>query len=168
MMDELLGELERFLYLCSKKITKENMDTSNLNIEKLQTKVAQCMRADCPSAKVCLRQIVRRGCDKTLEMVQMVNPDAIVMEGDKCQLFRSTELTVYGVGFRHYLDMLSYTEAQAARVVLRAYFRNSAQLSRYRTGRFRISPEMKATIDYHLKANGVSVPLECDAYEVDL
>lgn len=144
------------------------MENQTLNIKNLQTKVAQCMNGGCPSAEICLRQIVRRQCDKTLEQVQMVNPDAIVMDGDRCQFFRNTELSVYGIGFRHYFDLLSYKEAQVARAVLLAYFHNSAQLSRYRTGRFRISPDMKAEIDAFLKANGVSVPLECDAYEVDL
>ncbi len=144
------------------------MENQTLNIEKLQTKVAQCMNADCPSAEICLRQIVRRRCDKTLEQVQMVNPDAIVMNGDRCQFFRNTDLSVYGIGFRHYFDQLSYKEAQVARAVLQAYFHNSAQLSRYRSGRFRISPDMKAEIDAFLKENGVSIPLECDAYEVDL
>ena len=144
------------------------MKKSDLNIEKLQTKVAQCMCADCPSAEICLRQIVRRQCDKSLERVQMINPDAIVMEGDKCQFFRNTELSVYGIGFRHYFDLLSYKEAKIARAVLLAFFHNSAQLSRYRTGKFRISPDMKAEIDRLLEENGVSVPLECDAYETDL
>ena len=144
------------------------MENSTMSIEKLQTKVAQCICADCPSAEICLRQIVRRQCDKSLERVQMVNPDAIVMDGDRCQFFRDTELSVYGIGFSRYFDMLSYKEAKVAHAVLLAYFHNSAQLSRYRTGKFRISPQMKAEIDAFLKENGVSIPLECDAYETDL
>lgn len=144
------------------------METPELSIERLQKKVAQCMRADCPSAKVCLRQIVRSNCDKTIETVRMVNPDAIVMEGDKCQFFRDTQGTVYGVGFDRYFDLLSFKEAKIAYAVLLAYFHNRTQLGRYRSGQFRISPDRKEEIDALLEANGVSIPLECDAYEVDL
>lgn len=144
------------------------MEQPRLNMEKLQKKVPQCMRADCPSAEVCLRQIVRRKCSKAMEVVQMVNPDAIVMEGDKCQFFKDTTGSVYGVGFENYFDLLSHKEAKTAYAVLQAYFKNRTQYMRYRTGQFRISPERKAEIDAFLKENGVSVPLECDAYEVDL
>ena len=144
------------------------METPTLNIERLQKKVAQCMRADCPSAEACLRQIVRSKCDKSLETVPMVNPDAIVMEGGKCQFFKDTQGTVYGVGFAHYFDLLSYKEAKTAQAVLLSYFNSRTQLGRYRSGVLRISPERKAEIDALLRANGVSVPLECDAYEVDL
>ena len=144
------------------------MEKPKLNIEKLQKKVAQCMRADCPSAEACLRQIVRRKCDKTMETVQMVNPDAIVMNGEKCQFFKDTMGTVYGVGFENYFDLLTYKEAKIAYAVLLAYFHSRTQLGRYRSGQFRLSPDRKEEIDALLKANGVSVPLECDAYEVDL
>ncbi len=144
------------------------METPALNIEKLQKKVAQCQRSECPSAKVCLRQIVRSKCDKTLETVLMVNPDAIVMKGDKCQMYKDAHGTTYGVGFEHYFDLLPYKEAKAAYAVLLAYFNNRTQLGRYRSGQLRISPERKAEIDASLRANGVSVPFECDAYEVDL
>ena len=144
------------------------METPTLNIEKLQKRVAQCMRADCPAAKECLRQIVRSQCDKTLETVKMVNPDAITMKGDRCQFFKDTNGTIYGVGFANYFDLLSYKEAQIAHAVLQAYFRSRTQYGRYRSGLFRISPNRKKEIDAFLKENGVSVPLECDAYEVDL
>lgn len=144
------------------------MEKPTLNIEKLQQKVAQCMRAECPSAEVCLRQIVRRECDKTLGVVQMVNPDAIVMEGDKCQFFKDTLGTVYGVGFDNYFDLLSHKEAKTAYTLLQWYFKSRTQFGRYRSGQFRISPERKAEIDALLQSNGVSLPLECDAYEVDL
>ncbi len=144
------------------------MEKPTMNIEKLQKKVAQCMRADCPSAEVCLRQIVRRKCSKSLETVQMVNPDAIAMEGDKCQFFKDSFGTIYGVGFEKYFDLLSYKEAKAAYAVLQAYFNSRTQYGRYRSGVLRISPERKAEIDALLQENGVSVPLECDAYEVDL
>lgn len=144
------------------------METSALNIEKLQKKVAQCLRSECPSAKVCLRQIVRSKCDKTLETVLMVNPDAIEMKGDKCQMYQDSKGKTYGIGFEHYFDLLSYKEAKAAYAVLLAYFNSRTQLGRYRSGQLRISPERKAEIDALLQENGVSQPLECDAYEVDL
>ena len=91
--------------------------------------------------------------------------DSVTKVWSEC---RNTELSVYGIGFWHYFDLLSYKEAKVARAVLLAFFHNSAQLSRYRTGKFRISPDMKAEIDRLLEENGVSVPLECDAYETDL
>ncbi len=137
-------------------------------MEKLQKKVAQCMRAECPSAEVCLRQMVRRACDKTMDVVQMVNPDAIAMKGDRCQFFRDTLGTLYGVGFEKYFDQLPHKEAKTAYSVLQWYFKSRTQFGRYRSGQFRISPERKAEIDALLRENGVSVPLECDAYEVDL
>lgn len=139
-----------------------------MNVEKFQTKVAQCMRADCPSAAACLRQVVRQKCDKALDFIQMVNPDAIVMEDGKCQFFRGMQTRKYGVGFRGYFNMLSYKEAKAARVALLSYFHNRAQLSRYSNGQFRITPEMKADIDSLLKDVGVSIPLVCDRYEAGL
>ena len=144
------------------------MEKTEMNVEKFQTKVAQCMRVDCPSAAACLRQVVRQKCDKNLDIVQMVNPDAIVMEKGKCQFFRGMQMRRYGVGFRGYFNMLSYKEAKAARMALLSYFHSRAQLSRYSNGLFRITPEMKTGIDSLLKDVGVSIPLVCDMYEEDL
>lgn len=144
------------------------MKTPVLNIEKLQQTVAQCVRLDCPSAEQCLRQIVRHQCDPTLETVKIVNPDAIALNGDKCQFFKSVEGTVYGVGFTHYFDLLSHTEAKTAFAVLQAYFRSRAQYSRYRNGQFRLSPARLADINALLRQHGVTVPFDCDSYEVGL
>ena len=144
------------------------MDNAAIDIEKLQEKVAQCMKSDCPAAGECIRQIVRRGCSASLDYVRMVNPDAIRMEEGRCQFFRDTAMTLYGVGFEHYFDLLSYSEAKTAKAVLLAYFGSRMQVYRYRTGRFRIAPERKAEIDRSLQQAGVSVPLQCDSYVADL
>ena len=143
------------------------MDNVTLDIEKLQEKVAQCVKADCPAAGECIRQMVRRGCSPSLEYVKMVNPDAIQMKEGRCQFFRDTTLSLFGVGFERYFDLLSYKEAQRAKAVLLAYFGSRMQVWRYRTGKFRISPEMKADIDRILLQVGVATPLQCDSYETD-
>ena len=146
---------------------ESTMENVHIDIEKIQAKVTQCIKSDCPSAEVCIRQIVRRGCDKSLEHIKIVNPDAIVMEDGKCQFFRDTSMVAYGVGFTHYFELLTYKEAQIALAVLRNYFHSSAQLSRYRTGKIRVSPEMKAEIDRFLQREGVTTPLQCDEYVTD-
>ena len=144
------------------------MENQNFDVEKLQKSVTQCVLADCPSASVCLRQIVRRRCSKSLEKVTIYNPDAIVMDGDRCQFFRSTDLLRYGRGFEGYFEQLSFPEARAARAVLTEYFHNRTQLMRYRSGYFRLDPERMEEINALLEAAGVPLPLQCDSYEYDV
>lgn len=141
------------------------MEIQKKDTQKLQGKVAQCVKAHCPAAQECLRYILRKDCDSDTTFIHIVNPDAIRMKGGHCQYFRRPTAVLYGRGFTGYFDKLSYTEAQKASYVLAHYFCNRSQLSRYRTGKLLISPEKKAEIDAFLLSEGVSVPLECDHYE---
>jgi len=133
-----------------------------INIPAIQGKVTQCIKADCPVADSCLRQIVRNGCTKDLSIISIVNPDAIEMTDNGCQFFKSTEGKPFGVGFGNYILSLTVIQAKTARAVLADFFNSRQQYYRYHNGSLKISMEKKEEMESVLAANGLPTPLTFD------
>lgn len=133
-----------------------------INVPAIQGKVTQCLKADCPVADSCLRQIVRRGCTKDLEIFRVVNPDAIEITSTGCKYFKSTDGKPFGVGFTKYIDSLAHADAREARAILADYFNSRQQYYRYLNGQLKTSPARKEEMEAVLSAAGLPVPVEFD------
>lgn len=136
----------------------------NIDIQKIQSKVAQCILSECPAAAECLRQIVRQNCNPKLERITIINPDAIQPGEHGCQFFKSTEAATFGKGFRHFLEQLTVKQYGIARAVLLSHFNGRSQYSRYLNGILLISPDRHKHIAAALKSAGIDHDFVCDDY----
>jgi hypothetical protein len=121
-----------------------------------------CIKADCPLADHCLRQMAMQVLTKRNKIVKIVNP-LLTLPSEQCEFYRSDEPQVYARGFEAMKEEMLPRQYKVFMHRLQDYFGRTGYFERRRGERLCPPKDIKA-VEAVLKELGLS-HLGFDAYE---
>ena len=124
-----------------------------------------CVKADCPMADHCLRQIAMGEISKHDNVMTIVNP-LRTKPSEQCESYRSNELQTFARGFTKMQEVMLPRQYKTFMLQLQSHFGRTAYFERRRGERL-CSPRDIKVIEAVLQSLGLP-RLEFDAYEQHL
>ncbi len=121
------------------------------------------VKADCPRAAECLRQVALSLVSPEEQTIPVINPVYLAATEGDCPLFHSATPVRYARGFVKMLSGLTVAQANALRVRLESHFGHTLYF-RLRSGKRLIGPTEQAHIRQVMNELGVTPLPDFDAY----
>ena len=121
-----------------------------------------CIKANCPLANSCLRQLAMQVLTRQNKIVRIVNP-LLTQPSEQCEFFRSDEPQVYARGFAAMKEEMLPRQYKVFMSHLQSVFGRTGYFERRRGDRL-CSPKDIKTVEAVLKDLGLQ-HLGFDAYE---
>lgn len=121
-----------------------------------------CIKADCPMAYHCLRQMAMQVLTKRNKIVKMVNP-LLTLPSEQCEFYRSDEPQVFARGFGSMKEEMLPRQYKVFMNRLKTRFGRTGYFERKRGDRL-CSPDDIKAVEAVLKELGLQ-HLGFDAYE---
>ena len=121
-----------------------------------------CIKADCPLANSCLRQLAMQVLTKQHKIVRIVNP-LLTQPSEQCEFYRSDEPQVYARGFAAMKEEMLPRKYKVFMNRLQSVFGRTGYFERRRGDKL-CSPKDIKTVEAVLKDLGLQ-HLSFDAYE---
>ena len=138
---------------------------NKINYKDIPYGFIHCLRADCPMAEHCLRQIAMQALPKDEMSVRILNPQ-LVEPSENCRFYRSDESQVYARGFTNMQKYMLPSQYDTFRYRLIGKFGRNPYFERRKGARL-CSPSEIEIVKAALKEMGLE-HLEFDAYEKHL
>ena len=138
---------------------------NKINYKEVPYGFMHCLRADCPMASHCLRQMAMQAVPKNQISVPIINPQLPELS-ENCRFYRSDEPQVYGRGFTNMQNQMLPSQYDTFRYRLIGKFGRNPYFERRKGAQLCTPSEIKVIKDV---LKGLSLEhLEFDAYEKHL
>ncbi|WP_455593228.1 DUF6078 family protein [Bacteroides sp.] len=122
-----------------------------------------CINEQCPRSATCLRQMVVREVSEDMEWWPVISPKRLAALKGDCPYYRSNVKVQFAKGFIQLIESLPYKQMRAVIHELMEHFSRRTYF-RIRKGERLLSPSEQRAVLHILKRNGVTAPLQFDAY----
>lgn len=134
----------------------------NISFKEVPDNYTLCVKADCPMADHCLRQLAMQVLTSRNKIVKIVNP-LLTQPSEQCEFYRSAEPQVFARGFEAMKEEMLPRQYKMFMNRLKAKFGRTGYFERKRGDRL-CSPDDIKAIEAVLKELGLQ-HLGFDAYE---